>query len=677
MTSPGRCASCGSELSAIGSPQGLCARCLLEAGLRTDPTASESRQETSPGPPPTAPAPLHPVELSRLFPQLEIRRLLGRGGMGAVYLARQKTLDRDVALKLLAPKPGPDAEFAERFGREARALARLNHPNIVAVHDFGQTEGIYFFVMEYVDGANLREVMRGERLPARQALSLVPQICDALQYAHDEGIVHRDIKPENILVDRKGRIKIADFGLAKLTGASEDESLTGSHHVMGTRNYMAPEQLEHPKSVDHRADIYSLGVIFYEMLTGELPLGRFAPPSKKIQVDVRLDEVVLRALEKEPERRYQHASEIKTDIGGIPSSVDETGTRFEKPEGPLLLEPRKGRLSHRRQAVLLAAFSALMLTVFVWGYVRSRDSSSFWWTFLIFLGIDDFFELWFGYSYPRKNKGKQWPFYATWIAFAVWSLFLERGTSSALQGALFAAFWLGLILWAGARALRSETEARRSTALLHFQSLLMALMVFAVLSPLDSFSWIYRFSDSKPGPNDALALRALLLAVFSFLLAWKIQTHRAVRRQAVPGPARTSPPKREPSWGFFVDDVHVNPRWFLVALGVALILLAMTIAFSRFVGGGIERSRLELDAERKRELLEHRDPMETGKAFFKVAQYEESLVFFRKVLARDPNNQEAQRYLQLAEPLAAAQKKRASRVAASGPTPSARASSNP
>jgi hypothetical protein len=128
-------------------------------------------------------------------------------------------------------------------------------------------------------------------------------------------VVHRDIKPENILIDKRGRVKIADFGLAKLLGQEAAEhGLTGTQQVMGTLRYMAPEQMEGAKSVDHRADIYSLGVVFYELLTGELPIGRFAPPSKKVQIDVRLDEVVLRALEKEPEQRYQHASEVKTAI---------------------------------------------------------------------------------------------------------------------------------------------------------------------------------------------------------------------------------------------------------------------------------------------------------------------------------------------------------------------------
>jgi predicted Ser/Thr protein kinase len=274
--------------------------------------------------PPGVFAPPPPAVLARHFPQLEILELRGQGGMGAVYKARQVVLDRLVALKVLPPESGRDPAFAERFRREARALARLNHPHIVAVYDFGETDGFYYFLMEFVDGVNLRQLLHGGHLQPHEALRIVPQLCEALQYAHDEGIVHRDIKPENILVDRAGNVKIADFGLAKLLGQPPvAHSLTGSHQVMGTLHYIAPEQMEKPLAVDHRADIYSLGVVFYEMLTGELPLGRFAPPSQKAGVDVRLDEVVLRALEKEPGRRYQHVSEVKSEVESI--TQDSTG----------------------------------------------------------------------------------------------------------------------------------------------------------------------------------------------------------------------------------------------------------------------------------------------------------------------------------------------------------------
>jgi serine/threonine protein kinase len=294
--------------------------------------------------------PPQPAELAPLFDQLEIQELIGLGGMGAVYKARQAKLDRLVALKIIRPESADDQAFAERFHREARALARLNHPHIVGVYDFGEVRvpandtdvhasqdgapknswsrsstsvlpggrTLYYFIMEYVDGLNLRQTLQAGRLAPEQALAIVPQVCEALQFAHEEGVVHRDIKPENILLDRKGRVKIADFGLAKLAARSaEDFTLSDTRQVMGTPRYMAPEQMEGARAVDHRADIYSLGVVFYEMLTGEIPAGHFEPPSKKVQVDVRLDEVVLRSLAREPERRYQHASDIKSDIETI------------------------------------------------------------------------------------------------------------------------------------------------------------------------------------------------------------------------------------------------------------------------------------------------------------------------------------------------------------------------
>lgn len=309
-----RCTLCGAEMPA-GAPEGLCPQCLLKVALEPQSHAPASTQT---GPKNNGFTPPTPQELNVHFPQLEFLELLGKGGMGAVYKARQKSLDRLVAVKILPPDVGFDTSFAERFTREARALAKLNHPHIVGVHDFGKAGEFYFFVMEFVDGVNLRQAQRAGRLKPPVALQIVPQVCDALQYAHEEGVVHRDIKPENILLDKRGRVKIADFGLAKLLGKTTDDmTLTGTKQIVGTVPYMAPEQIEGSKDVDHRADIYSLGVTFYEMLTGELPLGRFAVPSKKVQIDVRLDDVVLRTLEKEPELRYQQASQVKDEVESI------------------------------------------------------------------------------------------------------------------------------------------------------------------------------------------------------------------------------------------------------------------------------------------------------------------------------------------------------------------------
>lgn len=259
--------------------------------------------------------------LSELFPTLEIIELLGAGGMGAVYKARQEGLDRLVALKILPEEFGHDVKFALRFTREARTLAKLNHPNIVSVFEFGKVQDTYYFLMEFVDGPTLRDVVSGGQLPPEHALAIVPHLCDALQFAHDKGVIHRDIKPENILMAKDGSVKIADFGLSRILGTEEQATvLTRTHQVMGTPRYMAPEQLEGARGIDHRADIYSLGVVFYEMLTGELPIGRFAAPSQKVEIDLRLDEVVLRTLEKEPRRRYQNASQIKSDVQTIAST---------------------------------------------------------------------------------------------------------------------------------------------------------------------------------------------------------------------------------------------------------------------------------------------------------------------------------------------------------------------
>ena len=232
------------------------------------------------------------------------------------------------------------SDLAERFNREARVLARLNHPNIVTVHDFGQSGGFFYLLMEFVDGVNLRQAMQAGRFTPQQAMLLVPRICEALQFAHDEGILHRDIKPENILLDTKGRVKIADFGIAKLVGeAKENLTLTASGLAVGTPHYMAPEQLEHPQDVDQRADIYSLGVVFYEMLTGELPIGRFAPPSQKSSVDARVDEVVFHALEKEREKRFRTAGEVKTSVEAITSNPAVTSAQAAAAAAPARPSP--------------------------------------------------------------------------------------------------------------------------------------------------------------------------------------------------------------------------------------------------------------------------------------------------------------------------------------------------
>lgn len=300
------CPRCGTEMEA----HGLCPKCLLaRAAMLTEDSTFPAGE--------TLPPSLE--EIAAAFPELEILELIGRGGMGVVYKARQKSLHRLVALKLLAPERVQDPKFAERFAKEAQALAVLSHPSIVTVHDFGSVatpspDGggrLYFLLMEFVDGVNLRQAMSAGRFTPEQALAIVPPVCEALQYAHDHGIVHRDIKPENLLLDKEGRVKIADFGIARMLGTEASEFLS---QPAGTPRYMAPEQHSDPLRVDHRSDIYSLGVVLYELLTGEAPGDQFPPPSQRVQIDVRLDAVVLRALNEKPELRWQTAGELKTQV---------------------------------------------------------------------------------------------------------------------------------------------------------------------------------------------------------------------------------------------------------------------------------------------------------------------------------------------------------------------------
>src|SRR5262245_2754067 len=254
-----------------------------------------------------------PLREGELFHGLEVSGLLGRGGMAFVFRARHPGLGRDVALKVLHPDLASDPEFAFRFEREARTLASLDHENIVRVTDFGRERGLFFLVLEYVDGAPMRSLLREGRISPQDALRIIPRICDALSYAHARGVVHRDIKPENILLGRDGRVKVADFGLAKIADDPGGD-VTRTRVAMGTPQYMAPEHYENMRGVDHRADIYSLGVVFYELLTGRLPVGAYRPPSESARVSPRLDPVVLKSLEREPERRHQSADEVKEQV---------------------------------------------------------------------------------------------------------------------------------------------------------------------------------------------------------------------------------------------------------------------------------------------------------------------------------------------------------------------------
>lgn len=308
---------------ASGDVDGLCARCL--GALNFDAFTTDDGTGNDPASPPSS-----VEELAPFFPQFEIHSCLGQGGMGVVYKARQKSLNRWVALKLLSPERAADPAFALRFASEAQTLAALSHPHIVGIYDFGEAGGMFYLLMEYVEGENLRQVLKAKRLTPAEALAIIAPVCDALQCAHELGIVHRDIKPENLLIHRSGTVKIADFGIARIMDqesppeetSGKPRPVTTAHTIaIGTPDYAAPEQLA-SVPIDHRADIYSLGVVLYEMLTGERPgTDTVLPPSRRIKVPPAIDEMVLKALAKEPERRFKSAGEFHSRIQQAQSAL--------------------------------------------------------------------------------------------------------------------------------------------------------------------------------------------------------------------------------------------------------------------------------------------------------------------------------------------------------------------
>ncbi|HXB60191.1 MAG TPA: serine/threonine-protein kinase [Candidatus Acidoferrales bacterium] len=434
MDTQKHCSGCNKPL-APNAPQGLCPECLIKAGLGT---GVDIGPETQAGRPKIPFTPPKPEELAQQFPELEILEFIGQGGMGAVYKATQKQLGRIVALKILPPQVASGPGFARRFTREAQALAKLNHPHIVTLYEFGQTDGLFYFLMEFVDGINLRQLLNASRVAPKEALAIVPQICDALQYAHERGIVHRDIKPENILLSKEGQIKIADFGVAKIMAQASDErsvekissalsdELTEAGSVLGTPQYMAPEQVAHPLEVDHRADIYSLGVVFYQMLTGELPSGKFEPPSKKVVIDVRLDEIVLRALEQKPELRYQQVSEVKTLVETIartqPGGTQREQARSEQSE----FASRFSRMSIISACWALSLPIAFLAMFMPWTGALTQNIGPAWWqTFCIFL---------FAHGLPMFN-----PNAPTWRMFTLLPLGLAAPFGTTILG------WLAVV----------------------------------------------------------------------------------------------------------------------------------------------------------------------------------------------------------------------------------------
>ncbi|MBX7212035.1 MAG: protein kinase [Verrucomicrobiaceae bacterium] len=322
-------------------------------------------------------------ELQAKLPQYEVLEILGRGGMGAVYKARQKSLKRLVAIKILPLGLADDEfKFAERFQNEAQTMAAMNHPAIVAVHDFGAVDvgralapasaaagasrraedspphqELLYFVMEFVDGTDVHKMIQASgRLSGEYALSITAHVCDALSYAHKRGVIHRDIKPANILIDQEGHIKVADFGLAKMHDPAQTSGLTRTNMTMGTPDYVAPEVLNTGMVADHRADIYAVGVMLYQMLTGEVPRGMFKLPSDKgVGSDPRFDAIICKAMEQDREDRYQTALEVRRDLDVILTTPqpknDGTGVvpAKELPQRPVARPPGEANTPAQNQ----------------------------------------------------------------------------------------------------------------------------------------------------------------------------------------------------------------------------------------------------------------------------------------------------------------------------------------
>jgi serine/threonine protein kinase len=335
----------------------LCPVCLMRQGLITEGGAETAEAQL-----------LAQGEIARLFPQFEVIECLGRGGMGVIYKARQKSLDRLVALKILAPERSQSPEFVQWFSREARTLAQLNHPNIVTVHEFGESQGVCLLAMEFVEGKNLRPLIQEGKTTPAEARALFLPICDALQYAHDKGVVHRDIKPENLLVDPHGRVKVADFGIAEILqrGASSPGDSGGKRQVTGTPRYMAPEQKDPGAASDHRVDIYALGVVLHELLTGKLPGPDSSPlPHDRsgLPLDAELAEVLHRALDPLPEKRFQQVRDLRTAVEAIgASAAPPSGERRGAPPG-------RGRV---RKLVAGGAVATAVVGIAIWPGLRQE-----------------------------------------------------------------------------------------------------------------------------------------------------------------------------------------------------------------------------------------------------------------------------------------------------------------
>lgn len=317
---------------------------------------------------------------------------IGRGGMAQVYLATDRLLGRQVAIKVLDRAFADDAAFVERFKREAQAAAALNHPNVVPIYEWGTVDDTYYIVMGYVPGQNLKETLRQSGpLSEAEALRIGAQVAGALEIAHQRGIIHRDIKPHNILLDPDGQVVVTDFGIARAAGSSQ---LTASNVILGTAEYLAPEQAQRDRdNVDGRADLYSLGIVLYELLTGRTPFKGESmmavawqhvheqPPVPRdlgIHLSPTTEQAILKAIEKDPDRRFQTAAEMRDALTEarsgprwIPQASPPLAFSEDHRSEPRPPEPRGG--TSRGRTMIIATLALLLIVGAGIGFLLTRS----------------------------------------------------------------------------------------------------------------------------------------------------------------------------------------------------------------------------------------------------------------------------------------------------------------
>lgn len=314
-------------------------------------------------------------QLAPLFPAYHIEYLIATGGMGAVYRAVQKSLDRTVAIKILPREFSQDPAFCASFEAEAKSMARLNHPNLIGVYDFGAVDGMLFIIMEFVPGQSLFHCAHGHAVEPNEVIRLITGICLGLAHAHENGIIHRDIKPSNVLLDQNNEPKIGDFGLAHPVGTGHKEDA----QIYGTPGYTAPEVVNAPQTVNHRADIFSIGVLIHELLTGKLPADDPRPASQIIHCDPRFDAIVNRATAEAPEMRYPNAHQIVADISQIQRSVViAAAPPIRSPRlgpRPVLHGTRASSAKKKSSGISISSILALLILAAALGYLAYQNRS--------------------------------------------------------------------------------------------------------------------------------------------------------------------------------------------------------------------------------------------------------------------------------------------------------------